>query len=107
MSRPLRLIAPSPRNYTGSRPQRCNIGRWTSWRAIGAEIASVSGFTFSPECRYAPESKKIELALFTGSLPKPNSIPTRLRCRSRSARLVQSGLFALDGHRCGWDQVGR
>ena len=75
MSRPLRLIAPSPRNYTGSRPQRCNIGRWTSWRAIGAEIASVSGFTFSPERRYAPKSKKVELALSYRFLTKTKFDP--------------------------------
>jgi len=107
MSRPLRLIAPSPRNYTGSRPQRCNIGRWTSWRAIGAETASVSGFTFSPECRYAPESKNVELVLFTGYLPKPSSVPTRLQYRNKSGQLLQSQFFSRDAHQFDWDQPGR
>src|SRR4029077_408646 len=65
-----------------------------------ARFATESTLT-SPllECRYAPANKKIELVLFTGFLPKPNSIPTRLRCRTRSARLSQSGLFDPPGHR--------
>src|SRR6266853_1291144 len=33
----------------------------------------------------------------TGSLPKPNSVPTKLRYRSRSAQFLRLGSFAPDG----------
>src|SRR5437899_8149369 len=37
-------------------------------------------------------------ALVMDSSPKPTSLPTMLRCRSRSARLVRSGFFAPDAY---------